>query len=145
MVSYVFITLQLRSKNCFLNNHQTNSPHFMKKHCKAGWRSFHPIFCWKPGFRSSYCGPNQAKSWIFPARDISLLLWATYFNGWFAWWSCFFLSPGQNFSWSSLFPLPLLQPPCNLAKREPPICLHLSLDTGRLRLSFPLVFSSGGW
>lgn len=57
----------------------------------------------------------------------------------------FFLISRTEFLLKQLFPMPLLLPPCNLAKREPPLCLHLSLDMGRWWLSFPLVFYSWGW
>lgn len=52
--------------------------------------------------RPGYPGSCQAKSWYFPAREISPLLWASYSSDWlFTWWRHFLLYPIQNFSWSN--------------------------------------------
>lgn len=102
MVSYVFITFQLCSKNYFLKQSPNQQSAFHEESLQSKLEFISSNLLLNAWVQIRLLGPCQAKLWIFPAGEISLLLWATHFNGYFfARWSCFFLSPGQNFSWSS--------------------------------------------
>lgn len=74
-VSYIFIMFQLCTDNYFKKNIQTHSPCFHKEALQGTLEIIWSNILLNG---SGYPGSCQAKSWFFPAREISPLLWAYY-------------------------------------------------------------------